>query len=72
MVVEEIFPDMEAGDWGNVPPAIRRIWAGERDYETLVEPLYGAPALLVWYVLEALADSPPVKANDVARERDVG
>jgi tetratricopeptide (TPR) repeat protein len=30
--VEEVFPRMEAGDWGNVPPVIRRLWAGERDW----------------------------------------
>jgi tetratricopeptide (TPR) repeat protein len=63
--VEEVFAHMEAGDWGNVPPVIRRLWAGERDYETLVEDLDGAPALLIWRVLEVLAGAAaPEAAGD--------
>jgi hypothetical protein len=36
-LVEEEFPKMEAGDWGNVPPVIRPIWASERDWDTLCQ-----------------------------------
>lgn len=53
-VIEDVFPKMEAGAWGKVPPVIRRIWAGERVWEALVEELGGSPALFVKLVLEEI------------------
>jgi len=53
--VETEFPRMEAGGWGNVPPIIRRIWAGERDWHVLAEELDRQKALLVLRILETIA-----------------
>lgn len=50
--IEAEFPKMEAGDWGDVPPVIRRIWAGERDWHALCEGLDRQDALLILRVLE--------------------
>jgi tetratricopeptide (TPR) repeat protein len=52
--LEAEFPKMEASDWGQVPPVIRRIWAGEREYDALVEELGWQDALLVLRVLEEI------------------
>jgi hypothetical protein len=52
--VEGEFPKMEAGDWGGVPPVIRRIWAGERDWHALAEDLDRQDSLFVLRVLEEM------------------
>lgn len=52
--VEPVFAQMEAGDWGKVPPVIRRIWAGERDWHSLCEEIDRNSALLVSRVLEEM------------------
>jgi tetratricopeptide (TPR) repeat protein len=52
--VEAAFEAMEAGGW-RVSAAFRRIWAGERDWEALVEGLDDDDALIVKKVVEALA-----------------
>jgi len=62
--VEALFPQLEANNW-KVSSAIRRIWAGERDWHTLTGGLDLNSALLVLRVLEVLAQPiivPPKRA----------
>jgi tetratricopeptide (TPR) repeat protein len=51
--IEESFPQIEARGW-HISEAIERIWAGERDWQTLVENLDNREALFVLRVLETL------------------
>ena len=50
--VEGEFPKMEAADWRNVPPAIRKLWAGEREWHALCEGVDATSALLLLRVVE--------------------
>ena len=62
--LEGEYPKMQAGDWGNVPPVLRRILAGERDADALTENLSRTPALMVHAILAGLdAPSPNVPTN---------
>ena len=62
----------ETEGWGNLPPVIRRILAGERSLDTLAEGLGRIDALIVRRILAALAGeappSPPAAAPPPARE----
>lgn len=51
--IEEVFPRLEANDW-QIAAAIRRIWAGEREWHALVDDLSNPASLLVLRVLETL------------------
>ena len=67
--VQGEFPKMEAaGPWGTVPPVVRRIWAGERDWHALVEGIESELALLILRVLETLAA--PANAPVIEEEGD--
>jgi hypothetical protein len=52
--VEEVLPQLEARGW-HIAAATQRIWAGERDWHSLIEDLGGQEALLVLRVLETIA-----------------
>jgi hypothetical protein len=52
--VEEVLPHLEEEGW-HIADAARRIWAGERDWEALVDELDQQDALLVLRVLEEIA-----------------
>ncbi|MBM7844021.1 tetratricopeptide repeat protein [Herpetosiphon giganteus] len=53
--VEQEFPKMQQGDWGKVPASIQRIWAGERDWNSLCAEIKSLEiALLILRVLEEL------------------
>ncbi len=51
--VEQALPQLEADGW-HIAAATRRIWAGEREWEVLVEEIDRNSALLVLRVLEEL------------------
>ena len=53
--VEARLPKLEQNGW-KIAAATQRIWAGERDWHTLVENLDGDEALLVLRVLETLQE----------------
>jgi tetratricopeptide (TPR) repeat protein len=53
--VEKLLPGAEANGW-HISEATHRIWAGERDWQTLVENLDNKDALFVLRVLETLAE----------------
>jgi tetratricopeptide (TPR) repeat protein len=53
--MEELLPQLEEKGW-HISEAIRRIWAGERDWSTLVENLGNLESLFVLRVLETLAE----------------
>jgi hypothetical protein len=59
--VEELLPQLEANGW-HIADATRRIWAGERGWDALVEELDRQDALLVLRVLEEIA-SPTAQAG---------
>ncbi|HET9223718.1 MAG TPA: hypothetical protein VFO07_14495, partial [Roseiflexaceae bacterium] len=52
--VEEMLPELEAKGW-HIADATRRIWAGEREWDALIEELDAQDALLVLRVLEEIA-----------------
>ncbi len=52
--VEEVLPEREAKGW-QIAAATHRIWAGERDWHSLVEGIDRNSALLVLRVLETIA-----------------
>ncbi|MFL5804278.1 MAG: hypothetical protein ACJ8CR_21355, partial [Roseiflexaceae bacterium] len=54
--VEGALPQLEAAGW-RIADATRRIWAGEREWEALVEEIDRQDALLVLRVLEEIAGS---------------
>jgi tetratricopeptide (TPR) repeat protein len=54
--VEATFPQMEQAGW-HIRAAVERLWAGEREWHTLVDELNSAEALLILRVLETL-DAP--------------
>jgi hypothetical protein len=54
--VEAGLPRLEQAGW-HIRAAVKRIWAGERDWHTLVDELDGADAFLILRVLETLAAS---------------
>jgi len=56
--VEEMLPKLEANGW-HITAATQRIWAGERDWHSLVEGLDSQDALLVLRVLETIAQATP-------------
>lgn len=51
--IEAVLTDLETQGW-HLWEAVQRIWSGERNYETLVDELGGAPALLVRRVLDII------------------
>jgi hypothetical protein len=53
--VEARLPQLEAKGW-QIEAAIRRIWAGEREWQALVDGLDRRVALLVLRVLERLSE----------------
>jgi hypothetical protein len=53
--VEAELPQLEEDGW-HIAGAIRRIWAGERQWHALVEDLDAEQALVVLRVLETLAE----------------
>ncbi len=53
-VVEAALPQLEEDGW-KIATATRRIWSGERDWDTLVEDLDRQDALLILRVLETIA-----------------
>lgn len=54
--VEELLPTLEQRGW-HVTSAVQCIWAGERDWQALVNDLDGPDALLVLRILETIAQS---------------
>jgi tetratricopeptide (TPR) repeat protein len=52
--VEADLPGYETNGW-HIAGATKRIWAGERDWDSLVEDLDGSDALLILRVLETIA-----------------
>ncbi len=56
--VEALFPQLEAGNW-RIVDAIRRIWAGERDLDTLTDGIDAKSALIVRGILALLAGACP-------------
>lgn len=62
-MVKAALPDIEANGW-NIALAIQRIWAGERDWHTLVEDLDRQNALLVLRVLETLVEPTNAGVNE--------
>lgn len=54
--IEEALPDLEQNGW-HITAAVQRLWAGERDWETLTEELNREEALLLFLVLDTLATS---------------
>ncbi len=59
--VEAALPELEENGW-KIAAATRRIWAGERDWHTLVESLGSEEALLMLRVLEMMAQPAPDEA----------
>ena len=53
--VEVILPEFEAKGW-HIADATQRIWAGERDWHSLIEDVDRSSALLVLRVLETLQE----------------
>jgi hypothetical protein len=51
--VEKALPQLEADGW-QIAAAVRRMWAGEREWQALVEDLDAGQALVVRRVLETL------------------
>lgn len=64
--VEAALPQYEAKGW-HIADATRRIWAGERDWHSLVEDLDAQDALLVLRVLETIAQ--PEEAQGITPEQ---
>ena len=56
--VEEALPVGEENGW-HISQAVQRIWAGERDWPTLVEDMDRQDALLILRVLETLQEPAP-------------
>ncbi len=52
--IEAKLPEFEARGW-KIADAVRHIWAGERDWHTLVKDLANEEALFILRVLEAIA-----------------
>ena len=52
--VEQVFPQMQQGDWGKVPAIIQRIWTGERDWHSLCAEIDREDSLFILRVLEEL------------------
>ena len=59
--VEEVLPQLEEDGW-HIAAAVRRIWAGEREWHGLVEGVDSNSALLVRRVLETLGQGGEVGA----------
>ena len=49
--------------------AVRRLWAGERDWQALVNDLDGPDALLVLRILETIAQSKEGRTRNRLRPR---
>ena len=56
--IEEVLPKLEENGW-HISQAVQRIWAGERDWPTLVEDMGRQQALLILRVLETLQQPSP-------------
>lgn len=64
--IEERLPEIEAKGWKLTDP-VRRIWAGERDVETLTAGLDSQDSALIHRVLELLkSDTPSSTASPEA------
>jgi hypothetical protein len=55
--IEELFPRFKEDNW-QIVDAIRRIWAGERDLESLTDDIDRNSALIVQRILGVLAGEP--------------
>src|SRR5207244_8685270 len=66
-LMEESLSQLEAAGW-HISETIQRIWAGERDWQTLVENLNNQEALFVLRVLETLTILPPTVRETLAKE----
>jgi tetratricopeptide (TPR) repeat protein len=66
-LVEETFPQLEASGL-HISGALRRIWAGERDWHTLAENLSNQDALVVRRVLETLGEGLDTTTNECSSE----
>lgn len=64
--LETVWPELEQHGW-HITTAVQRIWAGERDWHTLVEDIDRGSALLVRRVLENVAESPETPSSGVER-----
>ncbi|MGZ3627822.1 MAG: hypothetical protein ACXVDN_09155 [Ktedonobacteraceae bacterium] len=66
--IEAALPQLEENGW-KIAAATRRIWSGERDWDSLVEDLDIQDALLILRVLETIAqpgaDSAPPTPEEV-------
>jgi hypothetical protein len=66
--VEADLPKLEARGW-QIADATRRIWAGERDWHSLVEGVDSNSALLVLRVLETIAQQPGATSASETEDR---
>ena len=64
IVVEADLPKLEEKGW-HIAAATKRIWAGERDWHSLVEELDSQDALLVLRVLETIAQPNVAESTEV-------
>ncbi len=64
--LETVWPELEQHGW-HITTAVQRIWAGERDWHTLVEDIDRGSALLIRRVLENVAESPETPSSGVER-----
>ena len=64
--IEEELPDYEVNGW-HIADATKRIWAGERDWQALVEGLDNQDALLIKRVLETIEQ--PAEAQGKSPEQ---
>jgi hypothetical protein len=64
--VEAALPQLEANGW-HIAGATQRIWAGERDWDSLAENLDREEALLILRVLETIAQ--PDEAQSITPEQ---
>jgi len=66
--VEAVLPKLEEGGW-KIAAATHRIWAGERDWHSLVEDLDTQDALLVLRMLETIAQPNVAESTEVQDRR---
>ena len=68
--VEAALPELEKHGW-HIVDATRRIWAGERDWHSLVEDLDSQDALLILRVLETIAQPEGETAKPAPEEAEL-
>jgi len=64
--IEAVLPELEAKGW-HITAATHRIWAGERNWQALVEEMDNQDALLILCVLETIASPEAVSLQQVSK-----